>query len=213
MLRDGPILAAVDECKITVNGYGGHGAEPQDAADPIVAGASIIMALQTVVSRNIHPQLSAVVTVGAFHAGAASNVIPETAEMLLTIRSFDPGVRDELEKRIRAIAEGQAASYGMSVTIDYERGYNATVNHRAETDYVADLARRFAGPERSQKCSAHRWARKTLPTCWRNGRAVISSSAPHEPTTTRRCTIQNLISTTKSCQSEPLSGSILRKIT
>lgn len=148
VLRDGPILAAVDECKITVNGYGGHGAEPQDAADPIVAGASIIMALQTVVSRNIHPQLSAVVTVGAFHAGAASNVIPETAEMLLTIRSFDPGVRDELEKRIRAIAEGQAASYGMSVTIDYERGYNATVNHRAETDYVADLARRFAGPEK-----------------------------------------------------------------
>ncbi len=89
-MRDGPILAAVDECKITVKGYGGHGAEPQDAADPIVAGASIIMALQTVVSRNIHPQSSAVVTVGAFHAGAASNVIPETAEMLLTIRSFDP---------------------------------------------------------------------------------------------------------------------------
>ena len=148
VLRDGPILAAVDECKITVKGCGGHGAEPQDAADPIVAGASIIMALQTVVSRNIHPQLSAVVTVGAFHAGMASNVIPETAEMLLTIRSFDPGVRDELEKRIRAIAEGQAASYGMSVAIDYERGYNATVNHKAETDYVADLARRFAGPEK-----------------------------------------------------------------
>ncbi|KJF68106.1 M20 aminoacylase family protein [Rhizobium nepotum] len=148
VLRDGPILAAVDECKITVNGYGGHGAEPQDAADPIVAGASIIMALQTVVSRNIHPQLSAVVTVGAFHAGVASNVIPETAEMLLTIRSFDAGVRDELEKRIRAIAEGQAASYGMSVTLEYERGYNATVNHRAETDYVTDLARRFAGPEK-----------------------------------------------------------------
>jgi hippurate hydrolase len=112
-----------------------------------VAGASIIMALQTIVSRNIHPQLSAVVTVGAFHAGMASNVIPETAEMLLTIRSFDAGVRDELEKRIRLIAEGQAASYGMSVELDYQRGYNATINHKTETDYIFDLARRFAGED------------------------------------------------------------------
>jgi hippurate hydrolase len=147
VLRDGPIMAAVDECKITVNGYGGHGAEPQFASDPIVAGASIIMALQTVVSRNIHPLMPTVVTVGAFHAGVASNVIPETAEMLLTIRSFDPQARDELEKRIRMVAEGQAASYGMGVTLDYQRGYNATINHKAETDYIADLARRFAGSE------------------------------------------------------------------
>lgn len=147
VLREGPIMAAVDECRITVNGYGGHGAEPQSAADPIVAGASIIMALQTIVSRNIHPLTPTVVTVGAFHAGVASNVIPETAEMLLTIRSFDPDARDELEKRIRLIAEGQAASYGMTVTLDYERGYSPTVNHKTETDYIFDLATRFAGSE------------------------------------------------------------------
>jgi hippurate hydrolase len=148
VLRDGPIMAAVDECKITVNGYGGHGAEPQSALDPIVAGASIIMALQTIVSRNIHPITPTVVTVGAFHAGIASNVIPEKAEMLLTIRSFDPQARDELEKRIRLIAEGQAASYGMSVTLDYKRGYNPTVNHKREADYIADLATRFAGSDK-----------------------------------------------------------------
>ncbi len=148
VLREGPIMAAVDECKITVNGYGGHGAEPQDALDPIVAGASIIMALQTIVSRNIHPLTPTVVTVGAFHAGVASNVIPETAEMLLTIRSFDAAARDELEKRIRLIAEGQAASYGMGVTLDYQRGYNPTVNHKAETDYIVDLATRFAGADK-----------------------------------------------------------------
>ncbi|NTF08742.1 amidohydrolase [Agrobacterium rubi] len=148
VLRDGPIMAAVDECKITVNGYGGHGAEPQSALDPIVAGASIIMALQTIVSRNIHPMTPTVVTVGAFHAGIASNVIPETAEMLLTIRSFDPQARDELEQRIRLIAEGQAASYGMRVTLDYQRGYNPTVNHTRETDYVTDLATRFAGADK-----------------------------------------------------------------
>lgn len=148
VLRDGPIMAAVDECKITVNGYGGHGAEPQSTLDPIVAGASIVMALQTIVSRNIHPLTPAVVTVGAFHAGVASNVIPQTAEMLLTIRSFDPDARDELEKRIRLIAEGQAASYGMQVTLDYQRGYNPTVNHKAETDYIIDLATRFSGAEK-----------------------------------------------------------------
>ncbi|MUO81414.1 amidohydrolase [Agrobacterium vitis] len=143
--REGPIMASVDECKITVIGRGGHGAEPQSASDPIVAGASIIMALQTIASRNIHPLDPVVVTVGGFHAGAASNVIPERAEMVLTIRSFDDHVRDELESRVRAIAEGQAASYGMTVEIDYERGYPATVNHKTETDYVRDLARRFAG--------------------------------------------------------------------
>ncbi|MGL3607501.1 M20 aminoacylase family protein [Rhizobium sp. G187] len=147
-VREGPIMAAVDECKITVNGRGGHGAEPQSTADPVVCGASIIMALQTIVSRNIHPLDPTVITVGGFHAGAASNVIPERAEMVLSIRSFDSAVRDQLEARIRAVAEGQAASYGMGVTIDYERGYDPTINHKVETDFVRDLARSFAGAEK-----------------------------------------------------------------
>lgn len=145
---DGPMMAAADECKITVVGRGGHGAEPQATSDPIVAGASIIMALQTIVSRNIHPQQAAVITVGAFNSGIASNVIPERADMRLTVRALDAGVRDELEHRIRTIAEGQAASYGMSVEIEYERGYPPMVNPKAETDYVRSLARRFAGPDK-----------------------------------------------------------------
>ncbi len=147
-VKEGPMMAAVDECRITVNGRGGHGAEPQDTSDPIVCGASIIMALQTIASRNIHPLDQMVITVGAFHAGMASNVIPERAEMLLTIRSFDPNVRNELERRIRMVAEGQAASYGMSVTLDYKRGYEATINHKAETDFVRDLARRVVGEDK-----------------------------------------------------------------
>ncbi|MEE4015185.1 M20 aminoacylase family protein [Roseibium sp. FZY0029] len=145
--RAGPMMAAVDECKITVIGYGGHGAEPQAASDPIVCGASIIMALQTIASRNIHPLQSAVITVGSFNSGIASNVIPERAEMNLTIRSLEPDVRDELERRIRLIAEGQAASYGMRAEIDYLRGYPPMINHVAETDYLRDLARHFAGEE------------------------------------------------------------------
>ena len=144
-VKEGAMMAAADECIITVNGRGGHGAEPQDASDPIVCGASIVMALQSVVSRNLHPMEQAVVTVGAFNAGKASNVIPERAEMAITIRSFDASVRDMLERRIREIAEGQAASYGMSVTIDYDRGYEPTINHKAETDFVRAVAGRVVG--------------------------------------------------------------------
>lgn len=152
-VREGPIMAAVDECKIVVNGRGGHGAEPQETADPIVAGASIIMALQTIVSRNLHPLDSAVVTIGAFHGGQASNVIPERAEMLLTIRSFESHVRDTLEQRIRSIAEGQAASYGMSVDLDYERGYEPVVNHKPETDFVRKIAGQVVGEAQVRQIS------------------------------------------------------------
>ncbi|MDQ0457396.1 M20 aminoacylase family protein [Rhizobium paknamense] len=148
VFREGPMMASADECKITVIGRGGHGAEPQAAADPILAGASIVLALQSIVARNIHPLESAVITVGAFNAGVASNVIPEKAEMAVTVRALTPEVRDELERRIRAVVEGQAASYGLSVEIDYERGYAPTINHKAETDYVRNLARRFAGEDK-----------------------------------------------------------------
>lgn len=147
-LREGPIGAAVDEARITVHGRGGHGASPQETADPIVCGASIVMALQTIVSRNIHPMDPTVVTVGAFHAGSASNIIPERAEIVVGIRSFDPAVRDALERRIRMITEAQAASFGMRATVDYQRSYDATINHKAETDFVRDLAIRFAGPDK-----------------------------------------------------------------
>lgn len=146
--REGPIMAAVDECRITINGRGGHGAEPQETADPIVCGASIVMALQTIVSRNIHPMDPSVVTVGSFHSGSASNIIPERAEIVIGIRSFDPKVRDELERRITLIAESQAESFGMTATVGYLRSYDATINHKAETDFVRNLATRFASADK-----------------------------------------------------------------
>ena len=145
--REGPIMAAVDEARIKVCGSGGHGAEPHATADPIVAGASIIMALQSIVSRNIHPLDPAVVTVAAFHGGSASNIIPSTADITVGIRSFDAKVRDELERRIGLIATQQALSYDMTATVDYRRSYDPTVNHKAETDFARALATRFAGPE------------------------------------------------------------------
>ena len=146
-VRSGPIMAAVDEALITIQGRGGHGAEPEAALDPIVAGAGLVGALQSIVSRNIPALDQAVVTVGAFHGGSASNIIPDRATLLVGIRSFDPDIRDRLEQRIRALAEGQAASYGVKATVDYSRSYDATINHPAETALVRDVAARFLGPD------------------------------------------------------------------
>ena len=146
-LRDGPIMAAVDEARITLNGRGGHGAEPENTADPIVAGASIVMALQTIVSRNIQAFDPAVITVGSFHGGSASNIIPSDVELVVGIRSFDPTTQSFIEKRITEISKFQAESYGMTASVDYERGYDATVNHTAETNFLRAQAVQFAGVE------------------------------------------------------------------
>ena len=146
-LRDGPIMAAVDEARITLHGRGGHGAEPENTADPIVAGASIVMALQTIVSRNIQAFDPAVITVGSFHGGSASNIIPNEVELVVGIRSFDPTTRDFIEKRITEIAKFQAESFSMTASVDYERSYDATVNHTAETNFLRTQAVQFAGVE------------------------------------------------------------------
>lgn len=146
-LRDGPIMAAVDEAKITVHGRGGHGSEPENTADPIIGGASIVMALQTILSRNIKPFDPAVITVGSFHGGSASNIIPSKVELVVGIRSFDPLTRDFLEKRITEISEFQAKSLGLSASVVYLRSYDATVNHTVETDFLRKQAVESAGVE------------------------------------------------------------------
>ncbi|MDS9469332.1 M20 aminoacylase family protein [Paracoccus sp. MBLB3053] len=147
--RDGPIMAAVDECYIQVIGEGGHGSTPEFTRDPVVAGASIVMALQSIVSRNIAAMDPAVVTVAAFHSGTVSNIIPSSAEIVVGIRSFDRVVRDEIERRINLIAKAQAESYGLSAKLRYVRSYDPTINHPAETAFARDLAREMFGAERA----------------------------------------------------------------
>lgn len=148
--RDGPIMAAVDECYITVHGNGGHGSTPELTADPVVAGASIVMALQTIIARNIPALDPAVITVAAFHSGTVSNIIPSTAEIVVGIRTFDPGIRDEIERRIKLIATSQAESYGLTASVNYVRSYDATINHTAETDFARDLSREMWGDHLTQ---------------------------------------------------------------
>ncbi|MDO9316178.1 MAG: M20 aminoacylase family protein [Burkholderiaceae bacterium] len=147
VFREGPAMASSDDVTITVTGTGGHGAMPHLAADPVVAAASIVMALQTVVSRNIDPQQTAIVTVGAFNAGRANNVIPQIATMELSVRSLDPGVRDLLQQRITALVQAQATSFGVSARVDYKRDYPVLVNSVAETNFARQVGLELLGAD------------------------------------------------------------------
>ncbi len=148
VFRDGAAMASSDYVTLRIHGTGGHGAMPHRAADPLVAAASIVMALQTVVSRNVDPLHTAVVTVGALHAGQANNVIPALATLELSVRSLDPGVRRLLEQRIKALVAAQAESFGVRAEIDWRPGYCVLVNSVAETDFARQVALDLVGPER-----------------------------------------------------------------
>jgi hippurate hydrolase len=147
-LRDGPTMASSDYATVVLTGIGGHGALPHRSADPIVAASSIVMALQTVVSRNIDPLLMGVVTVGAIHAGKANNVIPNAATLEISVRALDRDVRTLLEKRVKAIITAQAESFGCTAEIDWRKGYAVLVNTKEETDFARQVAVELVGAER-----------------------------------------------------------------
>jgi hippurate hydrolase len=139
-LREGAAMASSDYATITLTGVGGHGAMPHRATDPIVAAASVVMALQTVVSRNIDPLHMAVITVGALHSGKANNVIPATATLEISVRALDRDVRATLERRIKALVTAQAESYGVQANIQWKAGYTVLVNTPAETAFARKVA-------------------------------------------------------------------------
>lgn len=143
---EGPAMASVDQANIRIVGKGGHGAEPQNAVDPVVASASLITALQSVVSRNVDPQDMAVVTVGSIHAGSASNVIPESVELKLTMRAFTEQVREQLRARIPALARAQAESFGATAEVDYRLGFPALINDPGSTAFARQVALDTFGP-------------------------------------------------------------------
>ena len=145
LLRDGAAMASSDHVTITLEGSGGHGAMPHCAADPVGAGAAIVMGLQSIVARNIDPLHTAVITVGAFQAGDANNVIPQTATLKLSVRALDRGVRDTLERRITELADLQARSYGVRATVDYQRSYPVLVNTADETNFARGVATELVG--------------------------------------------------------------------
>jgi hippurate hydrolase len=143
--RAGPTMASSDTVDITVRGKGGHGAMPHAAVDPVVAASAIVMALQTIVSRNVAPLDMGIITVGAFHAGLAPNVIPDKAELKLTVRALRLAVRDQLQQRICEVAQAQAAVFGASVEIDYQRRYPVLVNDDTATAFARQVAIDWVG--------------------------------------------------------------------
>jgi hippurate hydrolase len=151
ILREGAAMASSDNVTITLHGTGGHGAMPHVAADPVVAGSAIVMGLQSIVARNVDPQHVAIITVGAFNAGVANNVIPQTATLRLSVRSLDREVRVLLEKRICELVHAQAQSFGITAEIDYKCGYPVLVNHPAETDIARNVAEELVGADKVQR--------------------------------------------------------------
>ncbi|BCQ26212.1 amidohydrolase [Caballeronia sp. NK8] len=146
--RAGPFMASADQVTVRVIGHGGHGAMPHMTVDPVVVCSAIVLALQTVVSRNVAPLDMAVITVGAIHAGEASNVIPDEARMNISVRALRPAVRDELERRITQVIERQAAVYGARAEVNYEASYPVLVNDAEMTAFAEDVAREWLGDDR-----------------------------------------------------------------
>ncbi|MCT4708071.1 M20 family metallopeptidase [Enterobacteriaceae bacterium H16N7] len=143
----GNFMASADTVKITIKGYGGHGAYPHRTVDPIVTGAALITALQTIVSRNVTPGETAIVTVGTFQSGIASNVIPDTAVMELTVRAMKPEIRDLLIKRIEELADFTAKSFGASCEVEVYDSYPVLINDDEQTAFARELAVEFFGKD------------------------------------------------------------------
>ena len=144
-LRPGPLMAATAYYTLTIEGRGSHAAKPHEGIDPVLVGAHIITALQSIASRTIDPLKSIVVSNTVFQAGDAQNVIPQRAVLRGTVRTLDNAVRDQAEERFRAIVEGTAKMFGAEAQLDYRRGYPATVNHPKETVFATKIARAISG--------------------------------------------------------------------
>ena len=145
-VHNGPVMACADQFDIVLSGHGGHAAMPQQARDPLIAGAALVQAIQTVVSRSLDPLDPAVVSVTRFFAGSeAYNVIPAKARVGGTVRAFRAEVRDWVETTLERLSGGIAGAHGVQAHLDYRRGYPPTVNSAAEAALCADVARAVAG--------------------------------------------------------------------
>jgi hippurate hydrolase len=144
-MRAGPLMGAYDIFEIVATGKGAHAAMVWQGKDPMLFAAHAIHALQTIVSRNLHPQDAGVVSVTQIHAGDTWNVIPEQIVLRGTVRTFDKDVQDLIERRMRTLVDGIAAMFEMTATVRYERRYPATVNSETETQHAMRAAAAVVG--------------------------------------------------------------------
>jgi amidohydrolase len=139
--RQGPIMAAADRFELLIRGQGGHGAIPHETVDSIAVAASVVNQLQYIVSRNIDPLKSAVVSIGSLHAGGAFNVIADSAEIVGTVRTFNSAIQDLIIDRIEQITKGICEAMGAEYSYRYKKGYPAVVNDPVETKYFVQAAK------------------------------------------------------------------------
>jgi hippurate hydrolase len=152
LTRSGPIMAAGDTVKITITGKGGHASRPHLTIDPVLVACNLVMTLQSIVSRNVDPTQTAVITVSTIHAGEATNVISNTAKIGMSVRSFDPAIRTFLEERIRKLTASVTEGHGATAEIDYEYGYPVVVNSEKETAFAREVAGELIGAENVATC-------------------------------------------------------------
>ncbi|MBP5077228.1 amidohydrolase [Pseudomonas chlororaphis] len=145
--REGPMMASQDLLTVTLEGVGGHGSMPHLTVDPLVAAASVVMALQTVVARNIDAQEAAVVTVGALQAGEAANVIPQQALLRLSLRALNAPVREQMLERVRTVIHTQAQSFGCSASIEHRPAYPVLVNSPEQTEFARQVGVALLGEQ------------------------------------------------------------------
>lgn len=154
-IRPGPMLAAADDLRIRVTGIGGHAARPHACVDTTLVAAQILQGLQGVVARSIDPLENAVVSITSFKTGSESfNVIPQSVEMLGTVRTLEPHVQTLCERRIRELAEGIAGAFGARAEVSYIRGYPVTANDPRHASFAADVAEAVAGEGRVNRSIA-----------------------------------------------------------
>ena len=145
-VRAGPMMAAAALFEMKVVGKGGHGSQPQEAKDPILAAAHIVAMAQSLVSRETHPLKPAVVTFGTVHGGTATNIIPDAVALSGTIRTFDDAQEDRIGARLEEMARGVAAAAGCALEYRYQRYYPVTSNHAAEAALVREVGEELFGP-------------------------------------------------------------------
>jgi len=145
--RKGGVMAAADTFEITINGRGSHAAQPHNSIDPVLAASHVVVALQSIVSREMDPLKSLVVTVASVHGGDANNVIPAFVKLGGTVRTLLPETREFAEKRLKEVAEATAIAHGATAEVNYRRGYPVTFNHDEETDFAVEIASKIVGPK------------------------------------------------------------------
>lgn len=145
-IRSGPIMAAADEFKVEITGKGGHAASPHKCIDAVVVASHIVVALQSIVSRNINPLSQAVVSVSRIETdSSAHNVLPQLVTMTGTVRTMANDVQEQVLTHLKALVEGIAKSFGATAVLHYHKGYPVTVNAAKETGYAAAVARAISG--------------------------------------------------------------------